>query len=127
MTPESKRLLSAWRDEITPELTKEGEACPQLEAEHQAAITVAAGIEQTQKDLQRTLDDAFSSSLNPIRLADALALRSGWLREELSEARKRVGATKAALQNARDRIKELQRALNQIDHLLSQQEAEEAA
>lgn len=121
LTPESVERLAAWRTEIAGELEEATKGIAALEAEHATAVAAASAAESAYRELQQLLDSTYK------RVAGPLATRVAWLRSSADEAKAGASRAHGALELARGQVAELQRALNQIDHLLSSEDAEKEA
>jgi hypothetical protein len=115
-TEASKQRLLSWQSEITAELEEAKKTLPSLETAHEAAIAAACDVSTAYRDLQHRL--------GPIgRLAGPLSLRSNWYQNEVTEAKGRQDRARVDLDGARAGVSELERALAQIDRLLTEEVA----
>lgn len=119
MTHDSTKVLSGWRVDIAAELDEAKNALTAVESEYTTASEIAEEVRQACHEMQRTLG-VFG------RLASPLAQRSTWHQNGWTTAKSRAALAHANLETARNKIIELERAIQQIDHLLTPADEEAA-
>ena len=133
MKSESRQRLLAWRDELTYDLEKERETLPPLQAQHETAAVVARALAIECSDIKQEIDKLEvgpwygKSKSEPTRVAEPLALRFGWLQQELAEAKLCEQRARCAVELAKLKIAKLDLSVRQTDWLMELADEKAAA
>lgn len=116
----AKAVVLGFRAEIAAELDEAEKALPALVTAHDSAAAEAQAIAEEYRDVQQLLGAVD-------RHAPALSLREGFHRQKLDQAKSLKARALVDVEAARAKIKDLQRALDQIDRVVPPADEQAAA